>query len=342
MIILDIIDTQFDSVIDGMTAFGRVSYDYAFTNLVHLIDKTDFQRKLQDKRFYQKLERDLESGCVIPPLTVAFVTNEINVSSTDDEVRLYVEQNIQHSFVLDGIQRLNTLSRLENSVLLDKTKNLYINLIFCESVEKLLYRMITLNNGQRPMTPRHQVEMILSNVINFDELGITVFSEKDVVSKNEKYFKRSDIIQAYLAFMAETPLIDNKKIIQEKMDELLVGKIMDVSPSDYRTEFKAVIQCLSKFQAGAKSYKWLTITNNLVGFAVGVKKNPQLIYELTVEEFENAIMVFDEAFSILSPSKIKVGKYRRELSCEYFSNFPSYKDFGEFELSELFTNLTDV
>ena len=41
--------------------------------------------------------------------------------------------------------------------------------------------MITLNNVQRPMTPRHQVEAIIQNKMlsNYEQFGIKILKEKD-------------------------------------------------------------------------------------------------------------------------------------------------------------------
>jgi len=339
---MNILDIQKDAVINGVVAVGSATYNYAFDNFIPLINKAEFQRKLQDKKFYRKLERDIEDGCVMPPITIAFITTEIDEGTTTEELGEFVRSNIKDSFVLDGIQRLNTLSRLKASEALDKDRKIYISFIFCESVEKLLYRMITLNNGQRPMTPRHQVEMIMSNAFDFDDLGVSVLTEKDAAkSRNKKSFRMADIVQAFLAFMAESPVVDNKKIIEEKMDELLVSKIMSVEPAGYKSEFKDFISALNKFQGNDENLKWLKITNNIVGFAVGLKNSSELILNLTPDEFHDAIIKFDSAFSDFNPSRIKVGKYRRELSCEYFKNFEEYSVLDSDELLEAFSELTD-
>ncbi|MFP2768968.1 hypothetical protein [Oceanisphaera sp. KMM 10153] len=337
---MKIFEIEIDNVLGGVVAFGSTSYDYAFETLIPLINKTEFQRKLQDKKFYMKLERDIENGCVMPPITVAFITDEIEKQSTIQETNDFISQNIRSSFILDGIQRLNTLFRLEKSEKLNKKKKLYINFIFCDSTEKLLYRMITLNNGQRPMTPRHQVEAMMNNAFDFEKIGVNVQTEKDSKKLGKEYFRKSDIIQAYLAFMAESPIVDNKKIIEEKMDELLVNKIMSVEPINYKSKFDNVLKAIAKFQVDDDCLKWLRVTNNLVGFAVGLKSNTDDILSLSIEEFKTSLNVFDSAFSEFNPSKIKVGKYRRELSCEYFRNFKEYKGMDENELLDCFSELT--
>lgn len=336
---MKILDIQFDGVISGKVAFGKATYTEAIEHLIPLIDKTEFQRKLQDKKFYSKLERDITDGCVMPPITVAFVTDED--LSTVRDIELYVNRNINHSFVLDGIQRLNTLHRASEVADFDDEFNLYINFILCDSIEKLLYRMITLNNGQRPMTPRHQVEIMIANAFDFKKLGISVVAEKDSSTiAARKSFRKSDIIQAYLAFMADSPIVDNKKIIEEKMDDLLVGKIMAVEPTKYKSSFKEFIKILAIYQRNPESLKWLKVTNNLVGFAAGAKHSIEELKLIDEDEFANCTDRFDQAFSDFNPSRIKVGKFRRELSCEYFKSFAEYRYLDADELLEHFSELT--
>jgi hypothetical protein len=330
---------QEDTVINGQVAFAKTSYQDAVKTLVPLIDKTEFQRKLQDKKFYNKLERDIEDGCVMPPITVAILTGEKFDSLKG--IQEHITKNISKAFVLDGIQRLNTLSRAAAKYEFNDDYQIYINFILCDSVEKLLYRMITLNNGQRPMTPRHQVEIMIANVFNFKEMGIDVVAEKDsTIATARKAFRKADIIQAYLAFMADSPIVDNKKIIEEKMDELLVGRIMDVEPKKYMSSFKDFVTLLVKFQKNPEAFKWLKVTNNLVGFAAGVKHSMKLVAKLTENEFTEFVETFDQAFAEFNPSKIKVGKYRRELVYEYFKSFDEYSDLDSDQLLSVFSELT--
>jgi hypothetical protein len=339
---MKIYDVDYDSVINGVVAIGSIDYEEALNKLVPLISKTEFQRKLQDKKFYEKLERDIEKGCIMPPITIAYVNEKINSKSENQDIEEFFSTNYKESFVLDGIQRLNTLKRVSDNKKLVKDKRLYVNIIFSDNVDKLLYRMITLNNGQKPMTPRHQVEVMMANVFDFNDLGIEIQTEKergDKIKMNS--FNKSDLVQAYLAYMANSPMMDNQKIVQEKMDELLVNRIVANEPNDKDFSFKKVLEALSKFQKSPKSLKWLKQANNLVGFAVGMKHSYNSIAALTAEEFENAITLFDKTFSDFNPSKIKLGKFRRELSYDYFKNFDKLKNYDQLDLLEYFSELTN-
>lgn len=339
---MNIYEIDSDEVINAIVVSGSITYKEAIKKLVPLINKTEFQRKLQDKKFYEKLERDIVDGCIMPSITIAFVDKTITVDSKKEDIIDFFEKNSDKSFVLDGIQRLNTLSRVSNFKEINLERKLYLNIVYSDSVDKLLYRMITLNNGQKPMTPRHQVEVMMANVFDFNKLGIQVQTEKErSVKIKMNSFNKSDLVQAYLAYMANSPMVDNKKIIQDKMDELIVSKIVSAEKVGKDSTFENVIKSLAKFQKSPISLKWLKQANNLVGFAVGMKTSSAEIKDLTVTEFESSIKTFDQAFSDFNPSKIKMGKLRRELSFDYFKNYAKLKDHGNLELLEYFSDITN-
>lgn len=338
-----------DEVIKGYVALGEMPYSFAIQNLVPLLDKTKFQRKIQDKKFYEKLERDILSGCLMPPISIAYITkeNEITDTSTIDEIKEFIVRNMQNVFVLDGIQRLNTLNNAKetsdrSTIQLNLDQKLYINVIFCESVDNLLYRMITLNNGQKPMSARHQVEMLVDIAFDFSPYSFKVFNEKEELNKakGEIYFKKSDIVQAYLAYMTEKPLIDNKKIIESKMDELLASNIMSSELDDSSHQFKQILSLVSNYSLLHENYKWLFQSNNLIGFSVGSKKNIELLNNLNADDFKSLIEKFEEAFTIFNPSTIKVGKIRREMITEYFKKISNFMDKPIEDVAQHFVEIT--
>lgn len=63
-------------------------------------------------------------------------------------------------------KELNTLSRIDADKL-DMSRILYCNILISDSMDRLLYRMITLNNGQKPMSARHQIEILAGNIFDF-------------------------------------------------------------------------------------------------------------------------------------------------------------------------------
>src|SRR6185503_17925476 len=129
---ITVFSDDLDYVINGTFLTAVTNYSFGVERLFPLVGKLEIQRKLQTPRFYQRLERDLLKGCIMPNLTLAFVVDR----TTLNNVRLteFVNREIDNAFVLDGIQRLNTLKRAAEDDELDLTRPLYLNIIICHSI----------------------------------------------------------------------------------------------------------------------------------------------------------------------------------------------------------------
>lgn len=337
---IKIFDLEYDGVIESRVASGKSTYEFALNSLFPLTGRFEAQRKTQDKNFYKRLERDLIDGCIMPPLTIAFVKRNSSAQSIK-EVEKFINENIRSGYILDGIQRLNTLQRLKDNDRLQKDRPIYLNIIIAPTEDKLLYRMITLNNGQKPMTPRHQIEILTQELFDFTKLEIDVQSEKERESKSvQGAFKLGDISRAYLAFLTDEVNNENNKIIGDKMDQIIVGRIMDKKPESSKYDFKAILKLIEKFSIIEDSKRWLRVANNLIGFCVGAKSSYDYLLELDKEEFAEAIILFDKAFKAINPSKVNLGKYRRELSKKFIGKFDEFATMDELELIEQFAEWT--
>lgn len=337
---VNIFDKANDGVINSVVATGKTTYQYAIDNLFPLIDRFSAQRKSQDKKFYARLERDILDHCLMPPITIAFVEQNFEPKS-EEEIAQYISNNIHKGYILDGIQRLNTLNRASEDERFDGAQSLYINVIISPTEDKLLYRMITLNNGQKPMTPRHQIEILTQELFDFTDIDITIQSEKERAENVIKgSFDLGDVSKAYLAFLTGAVNNDNNKIIGEKMDQIIVGRIMDKQPSDGDIEFKEVITEIDRLCSNSEVKKWLKVGNNLIGFSVGIKASHQKIKESSADDFSGAIELFESAFKAINPSKVNLGKFRRELSQKFIENYEQYSNYDEMELVEEFSELT--
>jgi len=97
-----------DNVIAAQHLLGLTNIEYAVEKIYPLVNKLDIQRKLQNSRFYKRLEEDLVKGCIMPSITIAFVVDNPLIFESASEAQEYLLTNIGQAFVLDGIQRLNT------------------------------------------------------------------------------------------------------------------------------------------------------------------------------------------------------------------------------------------
>ncbi|MEN8860822.1 hypothetical protein [Qipengyuania flava] len=331
-------DSTRDEVIRSAYAIGRCEYSYALEHLYPLIGRFDEQRKKQSAKFYSRLKADILQGCVMPPVTLAFVSEQGAKLTTNASIQAFVHENIKDGYILDGMQRLNTLKSASDDLTFPAERHIHVNIIITERYDLLLYRMITLNNGQKPMTPRHQIEILTENLLDFMDLkNIVVQTEKETEdSLVHGSFKLFDLSAAYTSFLTNNVNNSNNKIIDEKMNEILVGRVMESDLSHAKVEFSKIIELVDLFSENKDARTWLKIQNNLVGFTVGSKAAFDQIQQLSPDEFAAQVEKFDSAFTSVNPSKVNVGRYRRELSSLFFKEFADYSKLSADEVSESF------
>lgn len=189
-----------------------------------IIDNNPFQRNRVSKggSIYSLLKEDVLAGCIIPPIVLASTHSpsakeeEFN-SETLDEI-LYRHDDLK---ILDGLQRTLSLidvyrSHKEYFDNLDKPYQLRVEIYLSISDTGILYRMLTLNTGQTPMTLRHQLEILFSKYLDSTLDNINIIKDIDEESiKSIQDFKFSDLIEGYnsLLEMNELP-IDRFDILQ--------------------------------------------------------------------------------------------------------------------------------
>ena len=334
---IKILDEAQDKVLNSTYIVAKTSLVEANNYLVPIINRFKEQRYTLKNKVYEKLKSDLEKGCIMPPLTIAF-----QCDAPIGNYENYIVEHISEAFVLDGIQRLNTISRIFNeNAIVDLETPIYLNILISNSMDKLLYRMVTLNNGQKPMSARHQIEILASNLYKFENLPIVIQTEKEQKTngKEDLAFTKENIIKAYIAFISNSYMIDNQKIIDEKLDELITNQIIDANLPDRDIEFVDVIKLINRYAGTQYLYKWFSNTNNMIGFCSSIDKSYNLIKLLSNDELQTFCSKIDYAISSINKSKINMGSFRRKSVNHLFANYNRFADASNdtilFEISEL-------
>ncbi len=221
-----------------------------------ILQNNDLQRKRvrTSNRSYSLLKDDIKVGCVIPPIVLAiFPTKNIEQFEVIDKNNLVksIEKNGHDLLILDGLQRtytiLDLLNEVEgNSQLLEKVKSIPLRIEVYTGISKVgvLYRMLTLNTGQTPMSTRHQVEMLYSDYKNgFDDIVFITESENRVpIAENE--FRFSDIIDGFMSYITG----DYSPIDREDLVNII--KNLELLTKDDKREdlFKKLVSAYYKFK----------------------------------------------------------------------------------------------
>lgn len=335
------LSVDYDEVIKSIFVTTSTTYRYALDSLVPLIGKLEIQRELQGYKFYERLAKDILKGCVMPPLTIAIIDESPPENLTNNSILAenYINENIAGFFILDGMQRLNTIRRVsyEHNESFPSERPIFVNVLICKSMDLLLYRMITLNNGQKPMTARHQIEIIAGNVYDFESTSLAIQTEKRIAGQKRQRgaFKKADLIKGYLAFLTNSVNIDNDKIIQEKMDELIATKIMESDISDSDIQFDDVVKLMERFISDVALKDWFLTQNNLIGFCAGIRKGMEFLEKVTEGDLLATINIFERAFDSLDVSKIKLGIARRKAVEHFISNIEKLSTSDESEILDI-------
>ena len=207
-----------------------------------ILKKNELQRKRVTfkGKTYELLAKDLLEGCIMPPIILAISEKQSqgikgiieecvkdNFISQHNEtiLRDTIEDAITNSqlLILDGLQRSFTI---KDCVAIAKKENfleeflknpirteIYLGL----SKMGILYRMLTLNTGQTPMTLRHQIEILYQDQIddsNLTALGIELLREVDETSITKPgQYKFSDVADMYYAYTVGEPYSQSKQSI---------------------------------------------------------------------------------------------------------------------------------
>lgn len=338
---IEALHVSHDAVIKSAFISAVTNFDYAIDNIFPLLDRFGEQRKAQSKKFYDRLRNDIVSGCVMPPITLAFVNPDLSSENNPHTLSDFINNNIVDGYILDGMQRMITLKDASGMDGYLGNRTLYVNVIVAERYDLLLYRMITLNNGQKPMTARHQIEMLTKGAVDLSGSNLEVVSEKQTEgTKIRNAFRMSDIAEAYTAYLSDSLHNQNTKIIETKLDEILVGRVMESDITNEQYTFSDILAEIARLQAIDQNKDWLRQVNNIIGFTVGAKRSLADLRSLSPDNFREKISTFEAAFDAINTSKVNVGKYRRELSRLYIENIAELGSFDQSQLEELFFDET--
>ena len=169
------------------------------------------RRRVRGSRtVYSLLKSDILDGCVIPPVVLAYTQP---AGTLESNLKGAFSGDSDHFVLLDGLQRSLTLMEIEAEI--SQTPELLSSFLArrmrCEIYEGInkigiLYRMLTLNTGQTPMSVRHQIEIMYQDYLSVPIEGISLVTEaqsrrarqpncynfKDVIEGLNSYLERSE------------------------------------------------------------------------------------------------------------------------------------------------------
>lgn len=225
---MKILSKLFDQKISAYNVLAEIEvaeYENLIQEIVH---SNEFQRRRvrSSKSVYSLLKSDLLEGCVIPSIFLALTSDEIDAkdASFEDISEMLISKK-SDLVILDGLQRtLNILELLEElrerqADELDRFEKSTLRLEFYVGINRIgiLYRMLTLNTGQTPMSLRQQIEMLYLDYADRKIDGVSIVKEADGRTAREiSEYIFKDLIEGYLAYLEKSPLpIDRGRLLED-------------------------------------------------------------------------------------------------------------------------------
>lgn len=226
---MKVLDKSYDKRINADCLLLKISLKdyYEIAKLIINNNKLQRKRVRSSNNIYNLLKRDLMIGCSIPPLVLAIKNSENCVINVENVTNIDLNKHINNLMILDGLQRTYTICEIfEENPLIDNFDllndygiiiQLYLNI----SYTGILYRMLTLNTGQTPMSIRQQIEMIYYDYSYTCYHKIQLLKEQDNQVLREKYqHKFSDMIDGFTSYLTRDYLTLDRFDILENMKTL--------------------------------------------------------------------------------------------------------------------------
>ncbi len=223
----------YDARIEASNVLVEMSIS-EYENLIKGVLRNNiFQRKRvrSSKTVYALLKHDLMRECVIPPVVLALTSGaeEYN-KDTEENLISQIQENSDHLVILDGLQRTHTILDLLDELRssndetgINKLENARLRVEIYIGLNRLgiLYRMLTLNTGQTPMSLRQQIEILYLDYLGTSIEGVELVREADGKAANKpNQYNFKDVIEGFNAYLDRDELPIDKADILENINSL--------------------------------------------------------------------------------------------------------------------------
>ncbi|MBX3543563.1 hypothetical protein [Chelatococcus sp.] len=282
------------------------------------------QRRRENHKAYQRLKLDIKAGALLPSITlavkpdkVAGITPLFEAAERDEAGlgalanALGVHGNVD---ILDGLQRTYIMTDLkkEGHGFVPGQKVL-VEFWLESDLKKLIYRIIILNAGQKPMSIRHQLELLFMSLKTSVEQsidGLEIYTERDNTRRRRaKKFPLSAVVSGYQAYITSSAELQKDNVIA---NQLIENSALDSSEEEISNQFSRFSHYLSQY-ADLDEQVYRIYRNQAVedegaeAEHEGVEKNArvtQVNYASWLAS-ENVIMAFFAAIAQFSSSDAK-------------------------------------
>lgn len=236
-------------------------------------DNLEIQRRvITGFKPYERLRDDLKGGCIIPPLVLGIKRGVVRtpIDLSDSEfVETLNGTSPGNVFIIDGLQRTTAIQFVRDSLQGEDLERFLARPLRVEiwpdiTLSALTYRMILLNAGQKPMSLKHQLEVVsrplCDNLMERYDGEINIYRERDSNRRSGPgQYQFSIIASAFQAFVQKSPHIDIRNEVIAELNQVdvlanygdsLGTSEQESSKRDLTTGFEDYIGFLIRFDRG--------------------------------------------------------------------------------------------
>lgn len=190
-------------------------------------DEFIIQRRRVKHKAYARMREDIISGALLPTISLAVKEDciaELDAvkDSYDETAKILSRPNRVN--ILDGLQRTHTLfDILKDQVPLKEGQTILLEFWLEGSIRNLIYRIIVLNAGQKPMSMRHQMELLFFSTKEALEKaipGLEIYSERDEARRTRpKKYSLDRLSLSYYAYVTKSPEVDKENIVAQQLQQ---------------------------------------------------------------------------------------------------------------------------
>lgn len=217
------------------------------------------QRRREKHKAYERMKKDVVNGALLPSIALTvrpeLVPNIAKIAKSKSAQRskklsAALRQPGQAN-ILDGLQRTYILRDLRSEGTQFKAgQSVLVEFWLEENVSHLVYRIIVLNAGQKPMSMRHQIELLFSTIktkIEQQIPNLELYTERDQTRRRRaRKYALDRLALAYQCFLTKTHETQRENVVAQR---LLEADILDSDEGELFQQFEQFVAYLKLFVA---------------------------------------------------------------------------------------------
>lgn len=243
-------------------------------------DEFDIQRKRVQHKAYARMKDDIKTGTLLPSVTLAVkrhLIDKVLEAGEDSTAVAAILSTPGCVNILDGLQRTHILRDIaESGHQFRNDQTLLLEVWVEPQIKNLIYRIIVLNAGQKPMSMRHQMELLFYSTKETLEAripGLELFTERDESRRSKaKKYPLDRISLAYYSFITKSHEVNKDNIVAQQLqeDEILAQGVE--SFGERFEQFSAIFSLLAEIDLlveakySRRGLAWTGSENFLLGF----------------------------------------------------------------------------